>query len=142
MDKKSLSHTTWKCQYHIVFIPKYRKKKLYGQVRTDVREIIQTLCGYKGVEIVSGAVCIDHVHLCIREYFFWITLGIPFYMFGQAMNPVIRADGSPKFAMASTLAGAAINIVLDPIFIFVFRWGTLTILFRNAIIKVPKEKEG
>ena len=65
MDKKSLSHTTWKCQYHIVFIPKYRKKKLYGQVRTDVREIIQTLCGYKGVEIVSGAVCIDHVHLCI-----------------------------------------------------------------------------
>ena len=64
-----------------------------------------------------------------KEYFFWITLGIPFYMFGQAMNPVIRADGSPKFAMASTLAGAAINIVLDPIFIFVFRWGTLTILF-------------
>ena len=41
------------------------KKKLYGQVRTDVREIIQTLCGYKGVEIVSGAVCIDYVHLCI-----------------------------------------------------------------------------
>ena len=65
MDKKSLSHTTWKCQYHIVFISKYRKKRLYGQVRTDVREIIQTLCGYKGVEIVSGAVCIDHVHLCI-----------------------------------------------------------------------------
>lgn len=64
MDKKSLSHTTWKCQYHIVFIPKYRKK-LYGQVKTDVREIIQTLCGYKGVEIVSGAVCIDHVHLCV-----------------------------------------------------------------------------
>jgi len=66
MDKKSLSHTTWKCQYHIVFIPKYRKKKLYGQVRTDVREIIQTLCGYKGVEIVSGAVCIDHVHMLIE----------------------------------------------------------------------------
>ena len=53
-----------------------------------------------------------------REYFFYITLGIPFYMFGQAMNPVIRADGSPKFAMISTLAGAVINIILDPIFIF------------------------
>ena len=65
MDKKSLSHTAWKCQYHIVFIPKYRKKSLYGQIRTDVREIIQTLCGYKGVEIVSGAVCMDHVHLCV-----------------------------------------------------------------------------
>ena len=58
-----------------------------------------------------------------REYFFWIALGIPFYMFGQAMNPVIRADGSPRFAMASTLTGAALNIILDPIFIFVFRWG-------------------
>lgn len=60
-----------------------------------------------------------------KEYFFWITLGIPFYMFGQAMNPIIRADGSPKFAMVSTLVGAAINIVLDPIFIFVFKWGMM-----------------
>lgn len=60
-----------------------------------------------------------------KEYFFWITLGIPFYMFGQAMNPVIRADGSPGFAMASTLAGAAVNVVLDPIFIFLFRWGMM-----------------
>ena len=60
-----------------------------------------------------------------REYFFWITLGIPFYMFGQAMNPVIRADGNPKFAMISTLAGAVINIILDPIFIFVFKWGMM-----------------
>ncbi len=60
-----------------------------------------------------------------KEYFFWITLGIPFYMFGQAMNPVIRADGSPKFAMISTLAGALANIILDPIFIFVFKWGMM-----------------
>lgn len=60
-----------------------------------------------------------------KEYFFYITLGIPFYMFGQAMNPVIRADGSPKFAMISTLAGAVANIILDPIFIFVFKWGIM-----------------
>ena len=60
-----------------------------------------------------------------REYFFYITLGIPFYMFGQAMNPIIRSDGSPAFAMASTLAGAAVNIVLDPVFIFGFRWGMM-----------------
>ncbi len=58
-----------------------------------------------------------------KEYFFWITLGIPFYMFGQALNPIIRADGSPKFAMVSTLAGAVINIILDPIFIFSLKWG-------------------
>lgn len=59
------------------------------------------------------------------EYFFYITLGIPFYMFGQAMNPIIRADGNPKFAMISTLAGAFVNIILDPIFIFVFKWGMM-----------------
>ena len=91
-----------------------------------------------------------------KEYFFWITLGIPFYMFGQAMNPVIRADGSPKFAMVSTLVGAVINIVLDPIFIFVFKWGMMgaavaTVLgqlvtavlavwylFRTKIVKISK----
>lgn len=60
-----------------------------------------------------------------QEYFFYISLGVPFYMFGQAMNPVIRADGSPKFAMVSTLAGAAINIILDPIFIFGCKWGMM-----------------
>lgn len=60
-----------------------------------------------------------------KEYFFYISLGIPFYMFGQAMNPVIRADGNPRFAMVSTLAGAVINIILDPVFIFVFRWGMM-----------------
>lgn len=60
-----------------------------------------------------------------REYFFYISLGIPFYMFGQAANPVIRADGSPGFAMISTLAGAVINIILDPVFIFIFHWGMM-----------------
>ena len=60
-----------------------------------------------------------------KEYFFYISLGIPFYMFGQAMNPVIRADGNPKFAMISTLAGAVINMILDPIFIFGFKWGMM-----------------
>ena len=60
-----------------------------------------------------------------QEYFFYITLGIPFYMFGQAMNPVIRADGSPRFAMISTLAGAVLNIILDPIFIFGCKWGMM-----------------
>ena len=60
-----------------------------------------------------------------QEYFFWITLGLPFYMFGQAMNPIIRSDGSPKFAMISTVAGAVVNIILDPVFIYGFRWGMM-----------------
>ena len=60
-----------------------------------------------------------------QEYFFYITLGIPFYMFGQCLNPVIRSDGSPRFAMVSTLLGAGLNIILDPIFIFIFHWGMM-----------------
>lgn len=60
-----------------------------------------------------------------KEYFFYITLGIPFYMFGQAMNPIIRADGSPRFAMLSTMVGAIINIILDPIFIYTFHLGMM-----------------
>ncbi|MEE3417551.1 MAG: IS200/IS605 family transposase [Prevotella sp.] len=65
MDNLSLSHTKYRCQYHIVFIPKYRKRVLYGQLRKDVREIITALCKYKGVTIISGAVCIDHIHLSV-----------------------------------------------------------------------------
>ena len=65
MDDSSLSHTRWKCQYHIVFIPKYRRKAMYGRVKKDMREILKTLCEYKKVEIVEGAVCTDHVHLCV-----------------------------------------------------------------------------
>jgi putative transposase len=66
MDSNSLSHTKWNCTYHIVFIPKYRRKVMYGKVKTDVREIIKKLCAYKEVEIVSGSVSIDHVHLCAK----------------------------------------------------------------------------
>ena len=59
------------------------------------------------------------------EYFTWIIPGIPFYVFGQAMNPIISADGSPNYVMFSTLMGAGINIVLDPLFIFGFHWGMM-----------------
>ncbi len=72
-----------------------------------------------------GGTVNEETFRCSQEYFFYITLGIPFYMFGQAMNPIIRADGNPKFAMVSTLAGAVINIILDPIFIFCFKWGMM-----------------
>ncbi len=67
----------------------------------------------------------EQTYALSKEYFFWITLGIPFYIFGQAMNPIIRSDGSPQYAMVSTLVGAFANIILDPIFIYVFRWGMM-----------------
>ena len=58
-----------------------------------------------------------------REYLFWIALGIPFYIFGQAVNPIIRADGDPRYAMAATLSGAVLNLILDPVMIYLLHWG-------------------
>ena len=65
----------------------------------------------------------EGTYACAKEYFFWISLGVPFYMFGQAMNPIIRSDGSPRFAMCATVLGAVTNIILDPIFIFPLQMG-------------------
>ena len=65
MDDKSLSHTKWNCTYHIVMIPKYRRKTMYGEIRKDVRQIIIKLCKMKDVQLIEGAVCADHVHLFV-----------------------------------------------------------------------------
>ena len=62
----SLSHTKWMCKYHIVFIPKYRRKIIYKQYRRDLQEIIKTLCKYKGVEIIEGHMMPDHVQPAIE----------------------------------------------------------------------------
>ena len=76
------------------------------------------------VALFGGTVNVE-TYYHAKVYFFYISLGVPFYMFGQAMNPIIRADGNPKFAMGSTLIGAVINIILDLIFIFAFKWGMM-----------------
>lgn len=65
----------------------------------------------------------EETYLYAKEYFFWIALGIPVYIFGQAMNPVIRSDGNPKYAMCAIILGAVTNIILDPIFIFPLKMG-------------------
>ena len=61
----SLAHTKWNCKYHIVFAPKYRRKVFYEEKRSAIREIIRTLCQWKGVEIIEGEVCPDHIHLLL-----------------------------------------------------------------------------
>ena len=66
MDNQSLSHTKWNCIYHIVFIPKYRRKVMYGELRTSIQAIIKQLCAYKDVAILSGSVSKDHIHLCLK----------------------------------------------------------------------------
>ena len=65
MDENSLSHTRWNCKYHIVFIPKYRRKAIYGTIRQDVGQILRQLCLYKNVEIIEAHACIDHIHILV-----------------------------------------------------------------------------
>ena len=64
-DWQSLSHVRWECKYHAVFVPKYRKKALYGKVRKRVGEIVQDLCRQRGVELLEGHLMPDHVHMCL-----------------------------------------------------------------------------
>lgn len=67
----------------------------------------------------------EKVYAFSRVYLFWISLGIPFYMLGQCLSPIISADGNPRYAMKAMIAGTVTNIVLDAVFIYVFRWGMM-----------------
>ena len=64
MDEKSLSHTSWNCKYHIVLVPKYRRK-IYGKLRKDIGKILRMLCDYKHVEIIEGHAMPDHIHMLV-----------------------------------------------------------------------------
>lgn len=66
MGDNSLSHTRWDCSYHIIFIPKYRRKVLFKEIRKDIGEILRTLCEYKNVELIEGSISVDHVHMYVK----------------------------------------------------------------------------
>ncbi len=62
---KTLSHSTYRCEYHIVFAPKYRRKAIYGQLRADIGKILRKLCEEKKVEIIEANACPDHIHMLV-----------------------------------------------------------------------------
>ena len=64
-DIDSLKHTTWRCQYHIVFAPKYRRMVVYGQIKQDIGQILRRLCEQKGIEIIEAQACPDHIHMLL-----------------------------------------------------------------------------
>ena len=94
----SLAHTKWNCKYHIVFAQKYRRKIFYEEKRLAIRDILRTICGWKGVEIIEGEVCPDHVHLLLSippkmsvSYF----VG---YLKGKSSLMMFQRFGNMKFA--------------------------------------------
>ncbi len=114
------------CAYVSICLGQRDPEKAHKSVGNAILLCVVSSLGLLGVYLVFaepilvafGANVNPETYAMAKEYFFWISLGIPVYMFGQAMNPIIRSDGSPKFAMACTLAGAAVNVVLDPIMIY------------------------
>ena len=64
-DINSLSHSKWRCQYHIVFAPKFRRKEVYGKIKVDIGKILRKLCKQKGVEIIQAQACVDHIHMLV-----------------------------------------------------------------------------
>ena len=64
-DINSLSHSKWRCQYHIVFAPKFRRKEVYGKIKVDIGKILRKLCEQKGVEIMQAQACVEHIHMLV-----------------------------------------------------------------------------
>ena len=65
MTIDKLSHTTWKCKYHIVFAPKYRRQVIYRKIKQDIGKILRQLCDLKKVEILEAEACPDHIHMLV-----------------------------------------------------------------------------
>ena len=64
-DWQSQSHVKWYCKYHVVFVPKYRRRAIYGNLRKKIGGILRDLCQQQGIEIVEGHAMADHIHLCL-----------------------------------------------------------------------------
>ena len=89
-DWKSQAHVKWECKYHVVILPKYRKKVLYGTVRRRIGEILRDLCRQKGVELEEGKLMPDHIHMLLSvppKYSFAMTMG---YLKGKSAVRIHR----------------------------------------------------
>ena len=94
----SLAHTKWDCKYHIVFAPKYRRKVFYNEKRAEIREIIRTLCAWKGVERLEADVCPDHIHLLLSIPPKMSVSSFMGYLKGKSSLMIFQKYGNMKFA--------------------------------------------
>ena len=94
----SLAHTKWNCKYHVVFAPKYRRKVFYNEKRVAIRDNIRTLCQWKGVEIIEGEVCPDHIHLLLSIPPKMSVSGFMGYLKGKSSLMIFQKFGNMKFA--------------------------------------------
>ena len=94
---KTLSHSTYRCQYHIVFAPKYRRKEIYGKLKKDIGDIIRKLCEQKGVEIIEAEACPDHIHLFLEIPPKFSVSGFMGYLKGKSATMLYEQFGELKY---------------------------------------------
>ena len=97
-DTNILAHTSWNCKYHIVFAPKYRRKVFFEEKRLEIREILRKLCQWKGVEIIEGEVCPDHIHMLVSIPPKMSVSGFMGYLKGKSSLMIFQQWGNMKFA--------------------------------------------
>lgn len=93
----SLSHTKWVCKYHIVFIPKYRRKVIYNKLRKDIQGYIKDLCKWKGVEIIEGHMMADHIHLLVSISPKQSISSFMGYLKGKSAMMIFQRHGNLKY---------------------------------------------
>ena len=94
----SLAHTKWNCKYHIVFAPKYRRKVFYLEKREAIREILRMLCQWKGVEILEGEICPDHIHMLVSIPPKMSVSGFMGFLKGKSSLMIFQRFGNMKIA--------------------------------------------
>ena len=100
-DIHSLSHTKWNCKYHIVFAPKYRRKVFYHEKRAEVGKILRQLCEWKGVRLLEGEVCPDHVHILVEIPPKMSVSGFMGYLKGKSSTMLYEKFGELKYKYRS-----------------------------------------
>ena len=100
-EESSLSHTKWRCEYHIIFCSKYRRKEAYGKLRRDIGRYLRRLCEYKGVEIIEAYVCPDHVHMLVKIPPKVAVSSFVGYLKGKSALMIFEEHGNLKYKYGS-----------------------------------------
>ena len=104
----SLAHTKWLCKYHIVFTPKYRRKIIFAQLRESIKEILQCLCKYKGVEILEGHLMPDHVHMLVSIPPKISVANFMGYLKGKSSLMIFESTQTLNISLATEILGRRI----------------------------------
>ena len=105
-DISSLEHTSWRCQYHIVFAPKYRRMEIYGQIKQDIGVILRKLCQQKGVEIIEAEACPDHIHMLVSIPPQYSVSQIMGYLKGKSSLMIFDRHANLKYKYGNRHFGA------------------------------------